>query len=243
MLAFLLSKPDGWKVRVSHLVGTGDLGKDGVKSTLDELEECGYIVRTESARVGGRFDGSEIEVYETPRSSPGRVSRSGWTGAVEPAPVNPPLVKTDSVNTDKEVITKDNVHFANAWEHYPRKVSKKLALEKFTATCRRGEDPLSLIAATKAYAEHVRTEQTEDRYIMLPATFYGPHERWKDYVPEPELEPPAWLLEVAAVYDDWESSGRLTLMPTVPRHPQGGLVDREGRRYTYDPNTNQRVYS
>lgn len=71
ILAYLLSKPDGWKVIVKDLVNHAKDGRKSVYSGLRELKECGYYkkipVRDET---GGRIDHWESIVFECPEENP-----------------------------------------------------------------------------------------------------------------------------------------------------------------------------
>ncbi len=64
--AYLISKPDGWKVIVAHLVAQGPDGKAAVMAGLKELEDYGYIVRRPRQKVKGRYDGIDCDVLEEP---------------------------------------------------------------------------------------------------------------------------------------------------------------------------------
>lgn len=69
ILAYLLSKPDNWKVIVGNLVNYSTDGKASVYAGLKELKECGYYekvpVRNEQ---GTRITRWESTVYEIPIS-------------------------------------------------------------------------------------------------------------------------------------------------------------------------------
>ena len=69
LLAYLLSKPDDWKVIVGNLVNSSKDGKASVYAGLKELKECGYYekvpVRNEQ---GTRIIRWESTVYEMPIS-------------------------------------------------------------------------------------------------------------------------------------------------------------------------------
>lgn len=69
ILAYLLSKPDNWKVIVGNLVNYSTDGKASVYAGLKELKECGYYekvpVRNEQ---GTRITRWESTVYEIPLS-------------------------------------------------------------------------------------------------------------------------------------------------------------------------------
>lgn len=66
LLAYLLSKPDDWRVYVSDLVKQSRDGRDSVYSTLRELEAAGYIERRRIKDEKGRITGMETVVYERP---------------------------------------------------------------------------------------------------------------------------------------------------------------------------------
>lgn len=65
MLAYLLTKPPHWEVRVKQLQREGPTGRDGVYAILRELENAGYIER-EEIRDSGKIKGIAYVVKETP---------------------------------------------------------------------------------------------------------------------------------------------------------------------------------
>ena len=71
--------------------------------------------------------------------------------------------------------------FEEAWKIYPRRQSKKLAFAAWCARIREGVSPDDLLNAVANYQAVTQANRTEPRFILLPATFFGPHERWKDY--------------------------------------------------------------
>ena len=69
ILAYLLSKPDNWKVIVGNLVKYSKDGKSAVYAGLKELTECGYYVKTPiRSEDGRRISRWESTVYEMPDS-------------------------------------------------------------------------------------------------------------------------------------------------------------------------------
>lgn len=69
LLAYLLSKPDNWKVNINHLAKIGPDGKTSVESGLKELEENKYLYRIKKRNKEGKFEWESI-VSEIPRKSP-----------------------------------------------------------------------------------------------------------------------------------------------------------------------------
>jgi hypothetical protein len=66
VLAYLVSKPNDWQVRVTDLVNRGDLKRDGIYGILKELEANGYVGRSQTQETAGRFSPVEYTVYEAP---------------------------------------------------------------------------------------------------------------------------------------------------------------------------------
>lgn len=69
ILAYLLSKPDNWKVIVGNLVNYSTDGKASVYAGLKELKECGYYEKVPIRdETGQRIAYWESTVYEIPVS-------------------------------------------------------------------------------------------------------------------------------------------------------------------------------
>lgn len=101
MLCRMLSLPDGWEFSVMGLAALSNDGKSAVMSQLDELEELGYLIRTQ-VRDKGKMAGVEYIVSET------RMSEKPYTDfrhTENPHTENPTLSNTNISNT-KESNTK-----------------------------------------------------------------------------------------------------------------------------------------
>lgn len=94
VLAYLLTKPDNWEIKITDLKNRGTDGKEAIYSAIKELKARGYI-------VGKRYsDGSyEYIIYEVP---PKGEPDSGDPYPGEPNQENPDvLVNTENItNTD-----------------------------------------------------------------------------------------------------------------------------------------------
>lgn len=129
VLIFILSKPDSWVVRTSHLIkqteGSRKQSKrDSIRAILNELETVGYIRKTlRRSGKGGRIEGYDYIVYETP-SSNGNIDTDNNSledsspepdfpapdqpSPDQPSPDNPPLVSTEGLERTDEVKRTDN---------------------------------------------------------------------------------------------------------------------------------------
>ena len=118
LLAYLLSKPNDWQVRVKQLMNRFDIGRDKTRRILSTLEQYGYIQR-DVVREEGKFSETRYIVKDSPE--PEKPSPE------KPAPVNQTLTKDRSKqNTD---ITKSNKRAAKQklsdWE--PNSTDKEYA--------------------------------------------------------------------------------------------------------------------
>lgn len=68
ILAYLLSKPDGWVTYLVDIEKQSTDGRDSVRAGVKELLESGYLER-KRVREGGKFRGWEYSVYEYPNVS------------------------------------------------------------------------------------------------------------------------------------------------------------------------------
>ncbi len=68
LLAYLLSRPPNWEIRVIHLIKQAPEGRDAIYSILKKLILCGYIERVQSRDLQGQILGWDYIVYETPRN-------------------------------------------------------------------------------------------------------------------------------------------------------------------------------
>jgi hypothetical protein len=69
ILAYLLSKPDNWKVNLEHLQKQAPDGKTSLRSGIDELKKYGYLIRV-AIRKNKKIEKWQFWVNETPISNP-----------------------------------------------------------------------------------------------------------------------------------------------------------------------------
>lgn len=74
--------------------------------------------------------------------------------------------------------------FEQFWAEYPNTKGKDKAWRCWQTLMKVRASPPALTAAARRYAAECRELCREARYIMHGATFLGPDERWRDYVPE-----------------------------------------------------------
>jgi hypothetical protein len=67
LLAYLLSKPDGWCIRIGQLTTAKTNGRRAITTALNELLATGYARRRRIRSFNGRFAYVETQVFETPQ--------------------------------------------------------------------------------------------------------------------------------------------------------------------------------
>ena len=65
LLSEMLSLPNNWDYTVMGLVSLNKESKSAIQSTLKELEDCGYLIRTRTQDQKGQFD-YIYDIYENP---------------------------------------------------------------------------------------------------------------------------------------------------------------------------------
>lgn len=214
LLAYLLSKPDGWTVNRDQLTAASDAdGQTTVRSGLRELEACGYLVRVRTRTSAGLFEWHN-EIHE--RSSGGFPTDGFCTGGECIGGQPTGIVSTDSVSTEEAITehqTREAVasrkpfeaEFNETWKEYPRKHARLASLRAYQARRRAGVTADDLHAATVHYARDMQAEGRELDKIMHGSTFYGPNERWRDYL-EQRTEEPGWKAAADAAWAKMEAS-------------------------------------
>jgi len=118
LLAYLLSKPNDWQVRVKQLMNRFDIGRDKTRRILSTLEQYGYIQR-DVVRYEGKFSETRYIVKDSPEPEK--------PAPEKPEPVNQTLTKDRDIQ--KTDITKSNKRAAKKklveWE--PNSTDKEYA--------------------------------------------------------------------------------------------------------------------
>lgn len=70
----------------------------------------------------------------------------------------------------------------SVYKLYPRKEGKVAGLAHLAANIKAPDDFEDLLKSVKAYAQLVKTEKREKKYILLFSTFCNG--RWRDYLPQ-----------------------------------------------------------
>ncbi len=143
LLAFLLSKPDGWRATIRGLVNQAPDGRDRVMSGLKELETCGYLTRTRRRKSDGSFAWESV-VREEPCS--------GFPDTGKPSTGDPHTENPDVEVVPEDLGTEENPLAPQALEGDELAAAVIAAIDGGPPTTRRAQDALAVAAAELRHA-------------------------------------------------------------------------------------------
>lgn len=121
LLSKMLSLPDTWDYTTRGLAAICKDGVDSISSALRELEQRGYLVRTQVRDERGRIADVRYDIYETPQEH--------TPDTAEPHTENPDMDSPDTeapdeekpaqYNTNKSNTQKENTHESNTHSFFP----------------------------------------------------------------------------------------------------------------------------
>ena len=137
ILAMLMSHRQGWSLSINTIANQNQEGKDAVRSAIQELENLGYLYRTQ-VNEGGRF-GESIWVTQDPSDLP----------MTENPTTDNPTTKNNNLKEEQFKNTKEQDLFDEFWNVYPRKLDKAKAFRAFRSALKRAtfEDILAGVIA------------------------------------------------------------------------------------------------
>ena len=178
LLSLMLSLPEEWDYSVDGLVKLSKDGKDSVISAITELEQFGYLVRSQAKGQDGKFAGYDYDVYEQPYTEKPFTENPS---TVKPMTENPQQLNTKPLNTESDInITNKKLNinvqteqeFEEIWKIYPRKEDKKKAFLAYK-TARKKASFDEIKKGVETYSNHIRVSNTDKRYIKLGATYFN----------------------------------------------------------------------
>ena len=135
LLSVILSLPPDWDYTITGLSVIAADGVDSVKTAIKELEQYGYVSRTQLRDERGRMAQNEYRVYENPTDNPDYVpseqvspeqdapdekpsravpkKKSKCNFSVSPSAENPSTVTPTADNTQADTIKKLNINILN----------------------------------------------------------------------------------------------------------------------------------
>lgn len=164
ILALLMSHRQGWSLSIETLAKQNLEGKDAIRTAITELEDAGYLQRSQ-ANEGGRF-GEAIWITKDP---------SGLPLSENPPSENP----TPKKNINKEEQFKNTKEeageFETFWKAYPRSESKQEAKKAYLKAIKKISHD-ELMKSLERYKAH----NTKNQIIFAYAATWLNGERYLD---------------------------------------------------------------
>lgn len=95
LLSLFLSLPDEWHYSIRGIAAISKEGVDSINTALRELEEGGYLIRSQKRQENGRMGEIEYVIYEMPETA---LSDADFPGTDLPYTENPDTVVSDTGN-------------------------------------------------------------------------------------------------------------------------------------------------
>lgn len=161
LLAQLLSHAPGWRISQESLARDNGIGRDAIRTLINELLEAGYLMRSENRE----------------RNEKGYLGGYTYT-TQDPTQDNPtqdnPLLKKNIIkknnlkNNERTYSDSLEKDFDEFWKLYPKKVDKGAAIRAFRKATKK-EDVARIIDGAKRYAEDPNLP--EKQFVKNPATW------------------------------------------------------------------------
>ena len=150
LLSLMLSLPDNWDYSINGLVTLSKDGRDSVMNTLTELEDFGYLSRTQITNEKGQFAGYQYDIFENPQQ--------GNSNSEEPNAEKPNAENPEQLNTNKSSTNKSSTK--------EKKERKKNSFDDILAAYTTDEKTLELLGEWLKVRKAKRAAMT-DRAIQL----------------------------------------------------------------------------
>ena len=166
LLAQLLSHAPGWRISQESLGRDNGIGRDAIRTLINELLNAGYLMRSEDRE----------------RTEKGYLGGYTYT-TQDPTQDNPtqdnPLHKnniTKNTNIKNNERTYSDSEFESFWSNYPKKVDKGAAVRAFKKALKTSP-AVEIIEGAKGYAEDPNLP--DKQFIKHPATWLNA-EAWNN---------------------------------------------------------------
>lgn len=156
LLSLMLSLPQDWDYSIAGLSKICNDGKDSIRSALKELEDFGYLKRTQDFDEERKFKGYVYDIYEEPLEKNADFPLSENPTTANPMTENPTQLNTKELST-KELSTNK---FKKEKENYKEKenefsLQKNISISTKKRNEKNQEYELIELKRVKEKVEHV----------------------------------------------------------------------------------------
>lgn len=137
---------------------------------IKHLKECGFIsVEIVNKEGSKEVDGRIIRIASSNLYE--KIERPPFDLSKDPSP------KKSKGNNTRDNNTRNNNNyqseFEKVWSLYPRKMGKQDALKAFIKARKEGIDVETIESGIRSYTEHIKANNTEERFIKHGSTYFN----------------------------------------------------------------------
>jgi biotin operon repressor len=168
LLAQLLSHAPGWRISQESLGRDNGIGRDAIRTLINELLDAGYLSRSEDRERNekGYLGGYTYTTQDPTQDNPTQDN---------PLHKNN-IIKNKILKNNKRIYSDSETEFESFWSYYPKKVDKGAAIRAFRKALKTSPAP-EVIEGAKRYAEDPNLP--EKQFIKNPATWLNA-EAWNN---------------------------------------------------------------
>jgi len=186
LLSVMLSLPDEWDYSIKGLIKIRKESYEAIRTSLNELEQFGYLQRKRIIDDKGKFLDIEYTIYEKPITE----------NPILEKPISENQIQYNNINNInnkriEEINNKENIikEFEKLWELYPKKMGKKDALRHYIKS--RGKYSYEQIKqGIERYIEYIEQKNIQEQYIKYGSSWFN-QECWNDTYNNQDL--PSWF--------------------------------------------------
>jgi biotin operon repressor len=169
LLAQLLSHAPGWRISQESVARDNGIGRDAIRTLINELLEAGYLMRSEDRERNekGYLGGYTYTTQDPTQDNPTQDN---------PLHKNNIIKKNNLKNNERIYSDSQEIQFELFWKHYPKKVDKGAAIRAFRKAAKT-QDLAGVIEGAKRYAEDPNLP--DKQFIKNPATWLNA-ESWNN---------------------------------------------------------------
>jgi len=182
ILVLLMSHSDGWMTSLEEMAKQSNDGITAIRSAVEQLENCGYLIRTKVRDDFGRYRNAEW-ILNDPFESPSLENPTVDKPQVDKPTVENQTLKNTNIKENQLEEYKQNnkfieLAFSQFWEIYPRKEGKGAARSAYLKALKKYPNSAKQINdGARRYAHNPAIP--EKKFIPHPSTWLN-QERWLD---------------------------------------------------------------
>ena len=168
LLAQLLTHAPGWKISQESLAHANGIGRDAIRTLINELLDAGYLSRseqrerTEKGYLGGYTYTTQDPTQDNPtQDNPLHKNNN---------------IKNKNLKNNERIYSDYETEFESFWSNYPKKVDKGAAIRAFKKALKTSPAP-EVIEGAKRYAEDPNLP--DKQFVKNPATWLNA-EAWNN---------------------------------------------------------------